>query len=424
MGWFSDACSSVWSGVSSLASSAVSAVSSVASGVASMARKTISWIAEKGEGVIETVKDAYKKIKPYLQKASPFLKGIAAVAPFPWLKAAILAVDKGITALLALENSPILKRLERAARWVIDVAKRLDRKLNAQEEAEAREHQQAFNEARAAAQTEEQARTFDVAAMVNELAMVKAGIANLIDDGKFANMEHYLRLRATQKLMRTVEDKLSVTATLDGISADDIFLVTVGANLLSDNPQLSEEEAQRLDGIVMQRYGTKLLPFVFEEMSKMWQLALSEDERQWKRMVKVLADAKAKQSRLKLEALVSSLSVEEQALLEELNKTLPEQILANQDLMQRNVERENYISATEGFLQLLEKSEEELRANDQEFLLAQGNEVGLLLTRCAQEQLRWSDLDDEQKSMIADFANIFREASIKRGEALMVECNG
>jgi hypothetical protein len=417
-----------WSSIGSVFSSAASAVSSVvssvASGVGSVIKNAVSWIAKNGEGVIETVKSAYGKVKPYLKKISPFLQGIAAAAPFPWLKGAILAVDKGISALLALENSPILKRLERAARWVINVAKRLDRKLTAAEEAEAREHQQAFNEAKAEAKTKEQASTFDVAAMVNELALVKTGIANLIEDGDFADMEHYLRLRATHKLMRSVEDKLSTAATLDDISSDDIFLVTVGANLLSDEPQLSEEEAQRLDAIVIQRHGTKLLPFVFEEMSKMWQLALTDDQRAWKRMVKVLSDAKAKQSRLKLELKVSSLSPEDQAVLDDLDATLPEQIKANDELLQRNVERENYISATEGFLQLLERTPEELRANDQEYLLTQGNEVGLLLTKCAQEQLRWAQLTEEQQALIADFANIFREASVKRGEALVVECNG
>lgn len=409
---------------SSIISGIGSVVSSVASGVKTVVRDTISWIANKGEGLIESVKETYAKVKPYLQKISPFLQGIAAAVPHPWLKGAILAIDKGITALLALENSPILKRLERAARWVIALAKRLDTQLTAQEEAEAREHQQTFNEAKAEAHAGSQGGTFDVAAMVNELALVKTGIANLLEDGNFINMEHYLRLRATHKLMRTVEDKLSVAATLDSISADDIFLVTLGASLLSDDPRMTTDETVRLDAIVLQRFGTKLLPFVFSEMNKIWQLALTDDEREHKRMVKLLAEAKAKMNRLKFEALVADLSPAEQALLDELNATLPERIAANDDLLNRNIEREHYISATEGFLQLLEKTPEQLRANDQEYLLTQGEEVGKLLTRCAQEQLRWAQLDDEQKALIADFANIFREDSIKRGQALEVECNG
>lgn len=413
MGWFD----SLVSGVSS-------AVSSVVSAARTVVHKAVSWLANKGESFIGSVKETYAKVKPFLQKVSPFLQGAAKLAPYPWLSAAILAVDKGLTALLALENSPILKQVERAARWVIDLAKRLDRKLTAMEEAEAREHQAAFTAAKAQTRTAEQANAFDVAAMLNELALVKTGIANLIEDGNFSGFEHYLRLRATQKLMRSVEDRLTTASSLEQISADDIFLVQLGATLLSDAPQMSDAEAQRLDGIVVARHGKKLTPFVFEEMSKMWQLALADDERLWKRTMQTLAAAKAKLNRLKLEALVSPLPAEDQAVLDELQGTLPQQIEANDDLMKRNVEREHYVSATEGFLQLLEKTPEELRANDQEYLLTQGQEVGLLLTECAQKDLRWADLTEAQQGLIADFANIFRADSIKRGEELEIECNG
>jgi hypothetical protein len=409
MGWFS--------GLTSF-------VSSVASAATNVVRSAVSWIADKGEAFIGTVKETYAKVKPFLQKISPFLSQVAAAAPFPWLKDAILAVDKGLSALLALENSPILKQVERAALWVIDLAKRLDRKLNAHEEAEAREHQQAFAAARAASKGSADAHTFDVAAMLNELALVKTGIANLIEDGDFQGFEHYLRLRATQKLMRTVEDALTGAGTLEQIAADDIFLVQVGATLLSDAPAMSEAEAARLDRIVQARYGKKLTPFVFEEMSKMWQLALSDDERLWKRNAQTLNAAKAKMSRLKLEALVSALAPQEQAELDALLASVPAAIAANDDLMKRNVEREHYVSATEGFLQLLEKTPEQLRAADQEYLLDQGAEVGALLTECAQKNLRWADLSEEQRGLIADFANIFRADSIKRGQELEVECNG
>jgi uncharacterized membrane protein YfbV (UPF0208 family) len=417
MGWLDRA----WSGLKS-------AAGSVVSGVRDAVHTAVSWLANKGEAFIGTVKETYAKVKPHLEKTRPFFRHLADLAekyvPYPWVKTAILAVDRVVAGLLALENSPVMKKVERAARWVIELAKRLDRKLTAMEEAEAREHQQAFREAKAGTQTAEQARAFDVAAMLNELALVKTGITNLIDEGGFAGYEHYLRLRATQKLMRTVEDALTTASSAEQISADDIFLVQVGAALLSDRPELGEEEAARLDGIVMARYGKRLMPFVFEEMSKLWQLALTDDERLWKRNAQTLAAAKAKMNRLKLEALVSPLSAEDQTALDGLAASLPAEIAANDDLMRRNVEREHYVSATEGFLQLLEKDHEELKASDQEYLLDQGQEVGLLLTECAQKDLRWADLGEEQRALIADFANIFRADSVKRGEALEVECNG
>ena len=402
--------------------------SSVVSSVRDVVHTAVSWLADKGEAFIGTVKETYAKVKPYLQKTKPFFRiateFVDKYLPYPWLKTALVAVEKAVDALLALENSPILKQLERAARWVIDLAKRIDRELTAQEEAEAREHQETFKAAKAATQTAEQARAFDVAAMLNELALVKTGISNLIEDGNFDGFDHYLRLRATQKLMRSVEDAITTASSLDQISADDIFLVQIGATLLSDTPQMSEAEAQRLDDIVMARHGKRLTPFVFEEMNKMWQLALTDDERLWKRTAQTLAAAKARMNRLKLEALVAPLSAEDQTALDALSATLPEQMAANDDLMKRNVEREHYVSATEGFLQLLEKTPEELREKDQEYLIDQGQVVGLLLTECAQKELRWAELTEEQQALIADFANIFRADSVKRSEALEVDCYG
>lgn len=415
MGWFGNFVSAVGRGISSVVECTVKVV-----------RKAIEVLATKGEAFIGTVKETYAKVKPHLQKLSPYLQAAAQVGAkiHPWLGVAIVAVDKAITALLALENSPVLKKLEEAVRWVIGVAKRLHERFTAAEEAQAREHQEAFAAARAHVQETEQKMAFDVAAMINELAIVKTGIANLIDDGKFDSFEHYLRLRATQRLLRPVDDLLATAQSMDEISADDIFIVQLGATLLSDNPQMSDEETNRLDAIVLARYGKKLVPFVFEEMSKMWQLALTDDERRWKRTSDTLAEAKAKLARLKLEALVSALLPEEQATLDELTATLPEAIAANEDLLARNVERERYVSATEGFLQLLEKDEEELRANGLDYLIDLGGEVGSVLMECAHNGLRWNDLSEHQQALVTDFANVFRADSVKRGEALEVECNG
>lgn len=402
------------------------AVSSAYDTVRSVVRSAISTIAEKGDAFIGSIKETYAKVKPYLQKVSPFLEKMAvAVTPSaPWLASAIRAVSIAVTGLLALENSPILRELERAMKWVIERAKELDKMMTAQEEAEAREHQETLRKTKAYATTEEQVAAIDVAAMINELALVKTGIANLIEDGKFTSFEHYLRLRATQKMMRSAEDALATARTIEQISPDDIFLIHLGANLLASDPKMSEEEAQRLDQIVMRRFGKKLTPFVFEEMQKMWQLALTEQERQWKRTASKLATGKATMNRLKLEALVSTLSPDEQSLLDKLLATLPAEIAANDDLRDQNVEREHYISATEGFLQLLEKTPEELAANNQQYLADEGAQVGLLLTECAHKGLRWKDLTEEQQCLIADYANIFRADSVKRGNELEVECNG
>lgn len=404
----------------------LSAIKGVVSKVRSAVRDTVAFIATKGEAFIGTVKEVYAKVKPYLQKLSPFLQHAAKVAGaiHPLLGKVVFVVDKTLTALLALENSPILKKIEEAMRWVIERAKQLHVHMTAAEEEIARKHDETLRAAKASAQTAEQSAALAVAAMINQLALVQTGIANRLDDGAFTNYEHYLRLRATQRLIRSVNQAFEKANSIEDIAADDIFLVQLGVTLLSEQPEMSEQEAERLDGIVRARYGKQLVPFVFEEMHKMWQLALTDDTRLWKKNSATLAQARAIHSRLKFEMLVSPLSVEEQQQFDKLDAELPQQLADHADLMNRNVERENYISATEGFLQLLEKDEAELRAADQEYLLDLGAEVGALLMECAQKNLRWTQLSEEQQALVADFANIFRNDSIKRGQALELECHG
>jgi hypothetical protein len=63
-------------------------------------------------------------------------------------------------------------------------------------------------------------------------------------------------------------------------------------------------------------------------------------------------------------------------------------------------------------------------APDLDYLIALGGEVGSVLMECAHNGLRWNDLSEHQQALVTDFANVFRADSVKRGEALEVECNG
>ena len=121
MGWFSSAASWEGSKVSSAVSYAAKKVSEGLSYAREKAAQACDWIAEKGENFIDNVKETYKKIKPFLQKAQPWINKIAKKVglKFPWVGAAIFGICKVIDDLLDLENSELAHAAEKALRGVI-----------------------------------------------------------------------------------------------------------------------------------------------------------------------------------------------------------------------------------------------------------------------------------------------------------------
>lgn len=66
----------------------------------------------------------WESVKPHVDKIRVALAAAAHAAPWPWLKVAISALDKGLGALTAFENSPIAKKVDSAIKWAINLAKR------------------------------------------------------------------------------------------------------------------------------------------------------------------------------------------------------------------------------------------------------------------------------------------------------------
>ena len=121
MGWLSRACSAVGRAVSSAVSSVGRAVSSGLSWAREKASQACDWIAEKGERFIDNVKNAYRAVKPFLEKARPWINSVAKIvakAGFPWAGSLIAGMGKVIDGLFALENSPVAKSMEKALRGV------------------------------------------------------------------------------------------------------------------------------------------------------------------------------------------------------------------------------------------------------------------------------------------------------------------
>ena len=144
--------SSVGSAISSAARSVGSAVSSASSKVwdtaKSAARKAVDWMADEAENFVGKVKDVWATVKPHVVKFAPIVADAIKLIPHPWAQAAAVAIEKGLQALLALENSPILKKIEKAIIWASKVAKDFrDKYMTPEEVKEAEERQQDLQEA-------------------------------------------------------------------------------------------------------------------------------------------------------------------------------------------------------------------------------------------------------------------------------------
>jgi len=261
MGWFSSACSWVGSGVSSVASAVGRRVSAAYNTVKAVAGEAVGWLAEKAENFVDGVKKVWETVKPYVAQIRMALKAAAAATAvtFPWLSGALVLLDNGLGALTAFENSPIAKKVQQAINWSIKLAQRWQRNkkeeqqerqnLNEEELEQAKKHQEDLRFAEREVVSPEQRHQLELAAVFNDFEIASADLDKTIKSAP-ENFEHYLRLRATQKLLGMAEKKFRSAKTVDDISADDIFLVRIASDLIKANPELSNEAALRLDRVL------------------------------------------------------------------------------------------------------------------------------------------------------------------------------
>ncbi len=409
MGWFSNFCSKVGTAVRNVASSVASAASEAWKKTKEVAAKAVTWMADKAEAFVSNVKETWKKVKPYIVALSPILKSAAAAVQIPWLSGAILAIDATLQGLLALENSPVLKKLEAAIHWTIAAAKNFKTTfLTPEDIEEANKRKETFKEA-AQNMSEADAHALALAAMINDYVKIQSVIKIVFESAPPADFDHYLRLRATQKLLASVEGSLNAAQSVGDISSDDLFMLDVAAELIRKSPQLSDENAIKLDEIILRKFNKKLIPFVFEEMISAWELDLQTNQEEWAFLNSSLAKETVLLRRLEVSKRISELTVDEEKLLSELLVSVP--ILKNtaSALEKKNREMQNYVYAAEGFLQVLEKSGDQLEAEGRGYLAEEGSKVGMIVIDCAQNGKAWELLNDEEQSLIIDFANIFEE---------------
>lgn len=423
MGWFSNLCSKVGNAVKETAKATVKAVGKGLAWAREKASQACDWIAEKGDKFIDDVKETYQKVKPFLQKVRPWMDAVAAtvsLAGFPWLGGAIAGTGKVLDILFTLENSPVAHKLEEALRGVIKLAQFIkQRHLTPEELKEAQQYQQAFANAEQMNLSEEEKRSFQLMQMLNNYAIIKVQLRDVLEMG-VGDFQQYLRLRAVQKLLDEADHKLTTTANLEQINADDVFLINTAQQLL-ETAELSENDTLKLNDITTERFGKALIPFVFEELILVWVQKQTELEKAWKECSQEVAKDKVLKNRLEVAKRVSDLTAEEAKVYNELLPRLTglETKLHRLDKERRSMK--SYVYAAEGFMQILEKDEGLLQAEDKDYLIDDSAEIASIIMKVAQSNVDWDMLTADEQSLITDYANIFEQEGKARAEHLAQE---
>lgn len=419
MGFFSK----LGGAIASAGRAVVSVAKTVVSAAKKVAEKAICFLADHGEQMVEKVKETWARVSPILRShVKPFLDKLDLLTkPIPWLNTAVVAINKGLEALLALENSPILKKVEKAIRWAIDKAKHYKETYLSKEEIKDAEAQRtALHEASEKLMDAEQRKAFSLSEMIHDFVIARSAIRHIFEDNAVADFDHYLRLRATQKLLHEAESTIDKAMSVEDISVDDIFLLHVASNLISETPTLSDADAATLEGIVQKRFQKPLLVFVFEEMVMAWSNSLDSMEKEWAANNQELARNRTILRRMEIaEKLGQELEVDEKSMTAELRKVVPEAEASQASLEDRILAKKKYIYASEGFLQVLEKPEEYYTRDGHEFLAEGARKIGGLIVDLAQADRPWSSLNEEEQGLINDYANIFEADSKARAEQLV-----
>lgn len=342
----------------------------------------------------------------------PVLKVVVQFIPFPIVRTAVQFAIRAIEILEKVLEHPVVQKIKNAVEWCLNKAKQLrDLGLTEIERREALERRRLLNKAsdNLVGYDQEQ-KSIYIAKIINEFIILRNEINEyLADNAALMDFDHYLRLRSAHKLLDLTENKLSnQNIEVFEISEDDVFILEIGNQLIGMNPEISDENLARLDRIIWDTSGKTLLPFVFEELLFSWAKRIELDEKEWavknRELAKKRVELKAAETKIKygdsiecdIEALKSSID----SLSSELESIT---FKINTGLMLND--------AAEGFLQILEGNEKVI---SKKYLMDEGNRVGQLIISCQEFGRDWQELSTEDRELIIDFANIFREEREKR----------
>lgn len=412
----------LWSRICSAVSYVRDVASSVVNKAKEMAGKAIGFMAEKAEGFVGKVSQMWQRIKPHISTGRKILQMLGGFITLPWVKSALAGLDRALAWLEKLGKQPLVKKLQKALEWVINWCKNAHQKqMEEQELEEARHHAQAMAEAEGELSGEEK-EAVSAFALVNSYLIAKAEVDIAVKRDTLQDFEYFLRLRAVQKLLAFYETRMQAVKSISDVDADMHFMVYAGNALIQQEAEFSDADTLRLDSLTQRLFGKPIIPFVFEEMIIAWEKSRQLLEEEWEKKNSALSKDRLLHNRLVRAQKYEELEPAEVGVLNDLKITLPRDTADLEQLGDDLLARHSYVNAAEGFLQMLEKEEQQLIAEGKAYLLDQGATVGALLIDCSQNDRAWSSLSRQEQSLITDFANIFAADCQKRTEAgLLVE---
>ncbi|PBC73514.1 hypothetical protein [Fibrobacter intestinalis] len=421
MGFFSFVGSCI-SHAASFVGSAVSAVGrtvgKVVTGVARFAGKVLTTVASVGEKVIKTVKTVWPVVKPWVAKFANALIAVPVVGPY-------LAV--AAKTLLALENSPILKKIASVAERVLPKMKKIGIALTKWSDIQkAKEDQEILEEGEAEMRSNEEKCSLRMAQIINKFIIVNSTIQKMIEEDKAVDLDSYLRIRADARILEKIKDRLTNIKSLDEVSADDLFVLNFSDKVINEE-DVSAEDADRFAELVEKMFGKSVMAIVFDEMIKQWAADLEVDREKEKKMFAEWNSSNVifkRFSRLEADNLLSD---EEMVEFKGLKDKLP-RMKENLDEVQKSIgHRQFYIEAAEGMLCVYEgdKAIAEVVGEDEIDIIKENVEdVGQLIIECMNRGKEWESLTEDEQGLIMDFSNIFRKSAQNRAKEVVEVIGG
>jgi hypothetical protein len=434
MGWFSDAVD--W---------CVGKVAGAARAVGGALKK----VAEFGGRVIDGVKNVYhdyvkpalqwaqetvmKPIKKFLGVAAVITKTVAmAVAHIPVInliaagiatatsvaKKAVDIADAGITVLLSLENSPILKAIDKAASVILPKMKRVGERLEKWADVvegvnECNKVQRDLDALKPTNENESQ--RIKTLSLLNRLYRLKPEVDYKLNQTEFENMEQYLQAAFLNKICGKLIRRINDGETVADLTEDDLFIFEISEEILGPDPVLSEEDKERFHNAVEKALGKSFDAAVSEEMTIFWNAMIEEKE-------KKLEKLRDKKSKLDADIQMRESSAEMDILSEHQKKTLGTD-KKRLDVMQRDYDslrdeiegQRYYVYAIEGLqLSLENKLGKVLPKEEAKYIESQIEGLAGVIKDAFDEQTMFLNLPEEQQDLVRDLANVFKDASEKR----------
>lgn len=408
MGFFSFIGSCV-SKAASFVGGAVKGAVKVATKVAGFAGKVLTTVASVGEKVIKGVKADWPVVKPWVAKLSVALNAIPVVGPF---------LSKAATVLLALDKSPILKKIGEIAERVLPKARALGEALTKWADIQkARQEQEDLEEAEAEMETDEQKGALRLTEFINKFVIVNSTITKLIEEDCVTDLESYLRIRADARILEKMKDKLNCIQSIDDVTADDLFILEF-TDRITNQEEVTEVEADRFAALVEKMLGKSMMAVVFDEMVKQWSADLEMDRAKMADAFNDLNRATVTLNRCERLERNGDATAEDVAEIQKLRELKPKLEAAHEGFKQAIGHRQDYIEAAEGMLRVYEGDESlaEIVNDDIDIIKDNVEDVGMVIIECMNRGKQWEELTEDERGLIMDFSNIFRKAAKLRAK--------